>query len=233
MTWHGLRKRGIHVLAPVLAAALLLASLFIGGVNARPVPGRAAYFARVKDAVEQIPYAIGDWRGENEEIVQAARRLLKPTAAVQRRYVSAGGPNFSLLMIHCADVRDMEGHYPPICYPNQGWAVEERRAERVTVGEADVPMRRYVLSREMGLETQRIVIWNVFVLPGEEPLVDDMPALTRAARSTRRAGLGSAQIQVLLGAGVEGEREIVERCLRAVMPAIRTIAEGTEHEQPS
>src|SRR5690606_34429817 len=124
-----------RVLAPPLAIGILLASLAIGGVDVAPVPGRDAYFERVATAVESTPYAIGDWRGEDEEVIQAARKLLRPNGMVQRRYVQPGGGGFGLLVVHCKDVRDMEGHYPPICYPSQGWTADGRSSETITIGE--------------------------------------------------------------------------------------------------
>src|SRR5690606_38872568 len=133
-------------------------------------------------------------------------------------------------VVHCKDVRDMEGHYPPICYPSQGWTADGRSSETITIGEAAIPMRRYIFERHVGIDTSRIVVWNVFVMPGQEHLMADMDGLARAARSTRRAGLGAAQIQVLMPEGSEQERQIVEACLTALSPMIETIAEGTQNE---
>src|SRR5690606_14514284 len=149
------------------------------------------------------PYAIGDWRGEDEEVIQAARKLLRPNGMVQRRYVQPGGGGFGLLVVHCKDVRDMEGHYPPICYPSQGWTADGRSSETITIGEAAIPMRRYIFERHVGIDTSRIVVWNVFVMPGQEHLMADMDGLAPAARSTRRGGLWAAQIQGLMPAGSE------------------------------
>lgn len=231
MTTRAVKKLGLRILAPPLAAAILLASMAIGGVDVVPVPGREAYFRQVAASIESIPYAIEDWRGQDEEVIQAARKLLKPTAMLQRRYVRPGDGSFGLLVVHCKDVRDMEGHYPPICYPSQGWTPDGRSNETITVGGETVPMRRYIFERSVGLETSRIVVWDVFVMPGEEHLMADIDGLTRAARSTRRAGLGAAQVQVLMPEGSGQERPIVEACLTALLPTIETIAEGTQDEQ--
>lgn len=231
MMTKAVKKLGVRLFAPPLAAAILLASMAIGGVDVVPVPGREAYFGQVADEVQGIPYAIEDWRGEDQEVIQAARKLLKPNAMVQRRYVRPGEGSFGLLVVHCKDVRDMEGHYPPICYPSQGWTADGRSSETITVDDETVPMRRYIFERNVGLETNRIVVWNVFVMPGQEHLMADIDGLTRAARSTRRAGLGAAQIQVLMPEGSGQERPVVEACLRSLLPMIRTIAEGTHDEQ--
>ena len=49
-----------------------------------------------------------------------------PTAVLSRRFVELGtGRHATLGVIHCGDVRDMNGHYPPSCYPSSGWHARE------------------------------------------------------------------------------------------------------------
>lgn len=217
-------------LAPFAAAAVLVAMIVVGGVQAERVEGADAYHARVRAAVERIPYSIGPWNGQDTETPLAAVRLLKPNTMLQRRYINRStGRAVSLLVVHCTDVRDMLGHYPPKCYPGHGWTSGPVRSAEVDLGSARFPAKSYQFSRVVdGLE-QGLTVLNFFVLPGrDEQIFPDMGAVDASSQSARHVALGAAQVQLLGDRSVTQAEldELAKVFVQAIEPAVRVIAEG-------
>jgi hypothetical protein len=240
----------IRTAGPLAAAAILAAMLAAGGVDAHRPPDTEQYFATVKAAIERIPYQIGPWTGADQEVVPAAVRLLKPNKILQRRYVNpATGEWFNLLIVHCGDVRDMQGHYPPVCYPAHGWRQDRFSSTTLSVEGVAIPARVYDFRQPAGPRETGMVVVNFFVMPeGAEPqsrliglgdpavsrspagsaFSDEMEAVRRVARARALAGLGAAQVQVITSSEMPeaARRELVGVVLPAIMPAVAAVAQG-------
>lgn len=221
-------------LAPVCCAALLAAILGVGGVDAVERAGADRYFAEVRRAVDRIPYRIGPWVGSDVEPLEGAVRLLKPNALMQRRYVDpSSGRSVSLLVVHTGDVRDMVGHYPPVCYPAHGWREENARPLTLASAGRELPARSYTFNRiEEGL-TRSLQVISFFVLPGEAPrIVRDMEAVRDVAQRRPEAKLGAAQIQLVASEGLEGQQgqRLTEQFIEAIEPVVRSIGKGFSRE---
>ena len=183
-------------ITPAISAGLLTALLFVGGISLTRPRGLDDYFARVREQVDAIPWRIGGWDGLDVEATRAARDLLKPNVIFQRRYSDVSGRSFALLIVHCGNVRDMEGHYPPICYPGQGWRPEGNAPREIISGERRFPAHDYMFSRVSDRTEHNMVVTDLFVLPNPDgPVYSDIDALQAASRSPKASGLGSAQIQ--------------------------------------
>lgn len=195
-----------------------------------------AHLALVGRAIDEIPYKIGRWLGEDEATNPAAYELLNPNRLLQRRYtnIDDGDLSFSLLVSHCPEERDMLGHYPPVCYPAHGWLYNSDEMEDVSIphGGGELDARRYVFSRRQGLERTDMVIYNFFVVPSELlPFARSMDPLDRPDVLLSRREGGVAQVQVLLSPGLTRERELevasnAAGALRGMFEAIHTDGEG-------
>ncbi len=203
-------------------------------MEAPPVRGAPEYFDRVALAIERVPYRVGRWIGRDVDTTPAAVRLLRPNKLMQRRYTDpATGEEVSLLIVHCGDVRDMAGHYPPVCYPAHGWKeIENTEAYEVIslLGQtARARLYRFTQGRE-GVVREMLVV-NFFVLPGEGQFVThNMDDLERATQRRAIATLGSAQVQILVDHGMseESRRQTVAEFVRAIEPSLREVARGVE-----
>lgn len=222
-------------LIPIVAVMLLVgAGLTISAAPGSPID-QEAYLQSVRDSMERIPYRIGRWVGTDAEPQPAAERLLRPNKILQRRYTDpTSGRTVSLLVVHCGDVRDMLGHYPPICYPAHGWtpAGDAERAS-LPMDETALPATRYTYRRLSGSSEQRLYILNFFIIPdGNRTILANMEELRDASRMTWRRGLGAAQVQLLTSwrPSPEEEAEIAETFLRSIRPAIRAIAQEAADE---
>lgn len=221
----------------VCIALSLVALIAMLTVGARPTAdaGRdQAYLTAVSDAIASIPYRIGPWIGKDMEPQAPAIELLKPNHLLQRRYVrSDGSTMFSLLFVHCSDARDMQGHYPPICYPAQGWVISSSEQRSFRLGSTTVPAVVYQLTGIRSHQERRMTILNFFVVPSDsEPFTPDMSGVNRASAASARSFLGAAQVQLILHEQVPAERitTLMEELAPAIEPAVRKVIDERSAE---
>lgn len=218
--------------APLVAGLAILGAMIHAPFRVKAHPGAGDYMDRVKLEAEQLPYMIGPWLGRDVEVPPAAVQLLRPNVLLQRQYTNMETQHtVSLLFVHCGDSRDMQGHYPPICYPAHGWTPQEAQDVAVEISGAAFPARRYTFARERERGRTEMTVVNFFVMPsGEIQVHRDISAVNRAAQSATAAGLGSAQIQLvtfdpridLLADGVASQ------LLEGLEPLLRTITAGVD-----
>jgi len=219
---------------PAVASALLLIAFGAYGLGVTRAPADEKYLASVAAVIDAIPYRLGVLVGTDIAPTPAAVRLLKPNRIFERKYTDpATRANASLLVVHCADVRDMLGHYPPICYPAHGWVVETAVTKEVSIGGKPRTVGEYNFFHSGNGVERRMTVLVFFVVPGGEvPIVADMDALERAARSPAAAGRGAAQIQIVRFYSAGGEQPDLDTnpLFEAIAPVIDTIVRGSSHE---
>lgn len=219
--------------SPIATCALLVVMIALRSAGTTRIPGADIYFQDVKEVVKAIPYKIGDsWVGHDIETPPAAVQLLKPNVLLHRRYNDLKtGRTFSLLIVHCGDVRDMIGHYPPNCYPAHGWREVANESAEFSLSGLRFPAREYLFSRVSDGVEARMRVFNFFVLPDTSAQIyADYEALDRASRGRRSAALGAAQVQVLGGENltVAERREVVQTFVQAIESTVRTVGEGVK-----
>lgn len=207
--------------------SIMIAGAAFLEARTHPTPADADPFhAIVRATIEAIPMQIGAWSGTDIALPGAAQALLQPNAVVGRRYHDlATGDAASLLVIQCRDTRDMSGHYPPACYPGQGW-IEGRPVTRETVdvGGVSIPLAVYHFEKAHFERRSGLVIYDFFILP-ERGLAADMESVRSTAADHRRRHLGAAQVQVLFDSTTDParQREVLARFLEPVVPVIRAM----------
>lgn len=149
------------------------------------------YHARIVEEIERVPYRWGNWSGRDIELPASAVQLLRPTATLSRRYTNREtGRQVHVIIVHCSDVRDMIGHYPPICYPAHGWDMGDE------VGTAAERFRTYHFSRVTQGVQVNMIVRNLFIAPGGK-LFTSMDDLRGIESDRLRRQLGAAQVQLL------------------------------------
>jgi hypothetical protein len=191
------------------------------------VPPTEAYFTQIRESVDDLPYSIDRWIGQDEAVTPSARELLRPNVIIQRRYVDPeNGDAFSLLVVHCGNTKDMQGHYPPICYPAHGWAMRGSDREQIEVDGIAYPVTRYRFSQDAQMRSSEIVVVNFFVLPGvDDPISPTINRLERLSHTAGTSALGSAQVQVLFASSSSESyrREVFGHIVEALQPMMREI----------
>jgi hypothetical protein len=159
-----------------------------------------------------------------------AEGMLKPNAYLHRIYQNpVNGRQVELLLVQCRDSRDMQGHYPPVCYPSHGCQMtlpgDAHNSVVPMAGRSlSIPSREYTVIFPGG---QRRLIRNFFVMPNGS-LVRDMESVSHAAKDYRELVFGVAQIQILFDPSVDSSarEQIFIELLGADPDLIPTLQSG-------
>lgn len=212
--------------------ASLLCLAMLGGVYAErsrrltPVDVEP-YHARAKEAVDSIRYTLGFWTGSDVKVPEAAQKLLRPNAMLSRIYID-NDPSVrmplraSLLVVQCRDPRDMQGHYPPNCYPAAGQTLAAATPVAITIPATSAapatPINgtEYVFTADRNGQRYTTVVFNTLLIPGVGSTAD-MKGVYKASEDYQRRLYGAAQIHIVLTDEMSAEQrlEIYEKFLTA------------------
>jgi len=212
--------------------ALMVAMRFVSFAPAEAADA-AAYHEHVRDTAFSIPQQLGPWSSHDIDIPAAAVTLLKPNVMLGRNYRNEEtGRSFALMLVQCGDARDMEGHYPPNCYPGNGWEVLGEEPFTITAGQRRVDGQTYHFERSLRGLPQQLTVMNVIMLPNGA-FGQGMAEVRRLAGTYRDRFYGAGQLQfVFSGEWPEDERRAVAGYflshLEAVMDAIMRPPASTE-----
>jgi EpsI family protein len=147
---------------PMKSVAWFMAALMCSAAIAAEVfkPDRKFPPPHLKDSV---PVEFGVWRK-----VEEAVRLVNPQVkggiediydeALTRTYVNRDGDQIMLSMAWGNDQRgERQAHLPPICYPAQGFKVEQLSDGTLATSFGDISLRRFVAS--MGARHEPVTYW--------------------------------------------------------------------------
>jgi hypothetical protein len=258
------RRDGLRWAVMPGSAALLLMAIWVHQGRDEPLEGFYGYHASCQEAVAALPTEVGGWIGRDIAIPQPALDLLDANALRHIRFTDfstqslAAGPErrVSLLVVQSRLARDMQGHYPPRCYPAQGarllsseprrWLLRDEQGELAVSGmeyqflepdrsgTRDLPAG--LLAAEGYTLGRRRVVLSFLIVPGQGP-VGDMKALNDAAEDYRRRHRGAAQVQVVFDPSWalpdRAERDaIAAELLGAALGTIRVLAD-VEAQSPA
>lgn len=213
------------VISAVVAGAML-AGIALSQRVGTDTEAVEAFHGQIRAVVEYFPVDFGVWVGHEVALPPSATKLLRPNAIVAREYRTdvRGGLSATLMLVQCADIRDMQGHYPPNCYPAHGWA-EGDTGEGIRFGSLEAV--RYDFRRTAGNEQREITVYNLFVMPTGE-VTTSMSRVRRAAADYVMRPYGAAQIQIVIGDEVSPDEHawILEQMYTIAEPVLRVLLEG-------
>lgn len=219
----------VRTVAIMATCAMIFTGIAVDRVLFHMPPGDPTeYFKDVAARVEAWPTNFGDWVGEDEEIPEAAIELIDPNADLHRTFTNLKTREIaSVLIVHCKDTRDMGGHYPPNCYPRNGWDLAKSEKRNYEIGELRIRCMEYHF-RTGTLDRERSIhITNFLVHPDgtTERTVHRSHATTE---DPRIRGFGAGQIQIVLGERIRPERrgEVVQEILVELAPVIKAMLSG-------
>jgi len=215
----------------IFVSIALIAGAGLESRHFRPPPDASAYRQRVKDAAASLPMSIGDWTATNEEVEPSAIQLLHPNVILSREYRNAvTGEAVGFLFVDVQDARDTVGHYPPVCYPAQGWSTQVTAPVTRRLPDRTVTLTEYTFVRGVFDEDAALVVDDFFVLPGLGTAPDRDPVIA-AAKDLSRRFYGVAQIQlVFVGESTAQQRQAAFEDLitpaRDLIQTVQTIDTG-------
>lgn len=219
-----------HPLAGCILGIGLLAVL-LGLNQTHLTPEDAAdYHANVRQAVLDIPLRVGPWRGKDQEIVPAAVELLRPNVILSRQYTHRDtGESVTLLIVHCRDARDLLGHYPPVCYPGQGWRIVEgyNPVNKLFSSNKNADDWRCYPMTHGSVQTGDVIqmVYHKMLLP-DGTATTDMDRVQAIAGDYEVRHYGAAQVQVIVNESLKDKSEIeIQPLLDALEPAIAAISD--------
>jgi hypothetical protein len=181
-------------------------------------PNVSGYAASVRAAVAALPKSFGEWTSADAELPVSAVKLLRPNASLQRQYRNAlTGESVTLLLVHCGDERDMEGHYPPNCYPSQGYVLLRQEPASWCGGRVNGSLYTFEGSGLAGSAGEWVA--DAFVVRGQGTQCT-MADMRRATRRGDARYFGAAQVQVVVEARMTPERRdaLIEQFMGACGP---------------
>ncbi len=216
---------------PYLSAlvGLVIVAVAAAEFARRPGVGNAEPFhTAAAKAIAAIPMEFGPWESSSLPVPASAQTLLKPNAILSRSLRNKQtGEQASLVLVQCRDTRDMAGHYPPICYPGQGWTeVEPRSPVQLVVGKRTVTAIRYEFTRSGFDRDRMLVVYNFFAIPGQGTPAD-MDTIRRAAADYPARPFGAAQVQVVLGRRMPADEEhaLIENVLSPLADVVDLLSD--------
>lgn len=193
------------------------------------------FHERVAGAVERVPMSFGSWEGRDVPLPAAAIALLGEPVFLAREYVDRRRDlSGTLVIVHCRDMQDLAGHYPPNCYPASGWSGPNPPAGEdvmVPLGRGsdgpELPMKRYAFERRDSSHLEELVVYDVFLIPGRSS-VTSMPEVYRVASNHLYRPYGAAQVQVVIDGGFRRDQEatVVEALMAQARSLVEIIAKG-------
>lgn len=193
----------------------------------------AQYHDQVALVVNAIPVDFNGWVGQQVPLPQSATNLLRPNALVARQYMNESENVIAtLLVVHCKDTRDMAGHYPPRCYPANGW-VESSESSIGTFDLEDRTVRVYGFTRVTGQDERAITVYSLFALPNGE-LTTSMRDVRKLSADYQYRKYGAAQLQVVIDGEVDIETHswILNEMYQIAQPAVDAVLDARVGEDP-
>jgi hypothetical protein len=189
------------------------------------------YHAQVLSAVQSLPPVFGAWLGVDVPVPPAAVQILHPNVILSRRYRNIETEEqVTLLLVQVRDARDILGHYPPVCYPAQGWTLRSKSSTLWKDFNSQINGTEYHFDRDR-LDSASMLTVENFLLLSDGQRCPDMTEIETVAHSQFPRLFGAAQVQVVFDTEVAPDRRntIVEEFIRMIHPAMDAIAKGERY----
>ena len=159
----------------VASAAIALVLMLCAAVAAWAMTPRILLVDRLGrlDIQAVVPTEFGDWKlvpdGGRYIVNPEQQELLDKVYSqlLNRTYVNAAGQQIMLAIAYGENQRGAYSlHYPEICYPAQGFAIESNRLESLATPAGEIPVRRLVTSLDGQRRHEPVTYWTMI---GEQP----------------------------------------------------------------
>ena len=145
--------------------------------------------------LQRLPIKIGDWVGQDVKLDERIVEATDTDAHVNRRYVRSNSAEaVSLYIAYGLRARDLMPHRPEVCYPGNGWTMQDTRHVDLPLADGTKLQCRILKFSRAGLSTENVTVLSYYLVDGQYS--PDVSLL----RSKAWAGQGNidymAQVQV-------------------------------------
>ncbi len=156
----------------VIAATIAVTLLVAGGLAVRILAehlGRTGdHVALPRGTLAQLPLNLGDWTGRESPLDEAIVKATSADDYLNRLYFrQPAGPTVGLYIAYGVRARDLMPHRPEVCYPGNGWTLDDTESRELPLAEGEkLPCRIYRFSRGT-LDRQTITVLNYYIVDGQ------------------------------------------------------------------
>ena len=111
----------------------------------------------VRKQLSELPYALDGWRGAAMKYPASLKESFKAEEFIIRGYENAGGQKVKLYAGFFSSRKGTSTHNPDVCYPAQGWKIEEKAAVNLKIEGRNYRLAKRVLTK--GLNKKVIIFW--------------------------------------------------------------------------
>jgi EpsI family protein len=118
------------------------------------------------DLAEMIPRSFSDWHEEQNKSIQIVdpqqQEMIDKiyTQTLSRTYVNKSGYRIMLSMAYGVDQRDgMTMHYPEVCYPAQGFVLQDKRTGTLETDSGSIPVTRILTN--LAQRNEPVTYWTL------------------------------------------------------------------------
>lgn len=212
---------------PVAAAVLLLGGAAADRLSLPRPEDSVPYHAHVRQVAASLPLTMDGWTSQPVAVPTEAISCLKPNVLISQQYSNPSShEQFQLLLIQCADVRDLAPHYPPMCYPGRGLDLTGSVLRTWKSGDESFLATEYQFCSNSFSHNDPLVVENFMILP-TGCCVPEMGQVRKQIGLSSRY-FGAAEVQVVFAADVPEARrlELTAACVKTYLPLIDAIKDG-------
>jgi EpsI family protein len=201
----------------LLAAATAVALMLVSGGAYRLA---AAYLDRPTDSVplargtlsKALPMQIGGWQGTERPVEEAVVKGADCDDYISRTY-ARGAEVVQLWVAYGVRARDLMPHRPEVCYPGNGYTLEDSRSLELPIGAGQkLECRTYQFSRG-GFGDGQMTVLNYYIVDGQYS--PDVSLLRSRATRGSSAIRYMAQVQIVASKGQGSASRTAAQAVRA------------------
>jgi Protein of unknown function (DUF3485) len=229
---------------PMVSILMLLGMIAEARTHVQPAVAEP-HLARCRAAIDAFPITIrgawGVWMGRDTDVPVSATQLLRPNKILSRDYLNdATKTTVSLLIVDCGDARDLQGHYPPNCYPAQGQKLLSSLPRTWHLPHMDITGMEYHFAPKSPTDQERVV-YNFFVMPVapgvtvshkelDGVICPDITSVYTSGEDYQRRYYGAAEFQLVTGPRMTEQQR--DQALLDLLSPNETLIRILENREP-
>ena len=108
-------------------------------------------------SLHDFPYTVGDYKGVDLEYPDWLEDALKAEEFILRDYTDSKGNRLKLYVAYFTSRKGTSTHNPDVCYPAQGWRIEEKGTDTIEIANKKYNLAKRVFRRDY--DEQIILFW--------------------------------------------------------------------------